>query len=169
MISCVWLFVTPWAIAHQAPLSMEISWQEYRIGLPFPTSGYLSDSTLNPRLLHLLHWQEYTLPLNHLDSPLLSKRSQSERLYTIWYSGKGKLLWKQWKDQKLPGATGRERWWGRTQRIFKAGTLLCMKVQWWIRHYTFVTPHRIHLMKSEPGRYTMDSGWGWYVREGSSA
>ena len=41
---------------------------------------------------------------------------------------------------------------------FLAGTLLCMKVQWWIRHYTFVTTHRIHLMKSEPRRYTMDSG-----------
>ena len=31
----VWLFVTPWTVAHQAPLSMEFSRQEYWSGLPF--------------------------------------------------------------------------------------------------------------------------------------
>ena len=29
MLSCVWLFATPWTIAHQAPLTMEFSRQEY--------------------------------------------------------------------------------------------------------------------------------------------
>ena len=28
-LSCVQLFVTPWTVAHQAPLSMEFSKQEY--------------------------------------------------------------------------------------------------------------------------------------------
>ena len=28
---------TPWTVAHQVPLSMEFSRQEYRSGLPFPT------------------------------------------------------------------------------------------------------------------------------------
>ena len=36
--SC-WLFVTPWTVALQAPLSMEFSRQEYWSGLPFPTLG----------------------------------------------------------------------------------------------------------------------------------
>ena len=27
---------TPWTVAHQAPLSVEFSWQEYWSGLPFP-------------------------------------------------------------------------------------------------------------------------------------
>ena len=31
------LFVTPWTVAHQDPLSMESSRQEYWSGLPFPT------------------------------------------------------------------------------------------------------------------------------------
>ena len=31
------LFVTPWTIAHQAPLSMGFSRQEYWSGLPFPS------------------------------------------------------------------------------------------------------------------------------------
>ena len=29
MLSCVWLFATPWTIAHQAPLTMEFSRQKY--------------------------------------------------------------------------------------------------------------------------------------------
>ena len=31
------LFVTPWTVAHQDPLSMEFSRQEYWNGLPFPS------------------------------------------------------------------------------------------------------------------------------------
>ena len=41
--SHVWLFVTPWTIAHQAPLSMEISRQEYWSGLLCPPPGDLPD------------------------------------------------------------------------------------------------------------------------------
>ena len=62
--SCVGLSVTLWAIAHQAPLSMGFSRQEYGIRLPrallqriFPTQGW------NLLLLHLLHWQTCSLPL----------------------------------------------------------------------------------------------------------
>ena len=57
---------------------------------------------------------------------LLNERSQSEKATYC-------KLRKQGKGQKLPEATGRERWLGGAQRIFKAGTLLCMKVQWWIQ------------------------------------
>ena len=35
-LSCVRLFVTPWVVAHQAPLPMGFSRQEYWSGLPFP-------------------------------------------------------------------------------------------------------------------------------------
>ena len=37
MLSCVQLFVTLWIVAHQAPLSMGFSRQEYWIGVPFPS------------------------------------------------------------------------------------------------------------------------------------
>ena len=56
----VWLFAAPWTVARRAPLCMEFSRQEYWRGLPFPSPGDLPDSgirDLNPRLLHLLHWQ----------------------------------------------------------------------------------------------------------------
>ena len=34
------LFATPQTVAHQAPLSMEFSRQEYWSGLPFPSPGF---------------------------------------------------------------------------------------------------------------------------------
>ena len=36
-------FAAPWAVALQAPLSMEFSGQEYWSGLPFPPPGNLPD------------------------------------------------------------------------------------------------------------------------------
>ena len=35
-----------WTVAHQAPVSMGLSRQEYWNGLPWPFSGYLPDSVI---------------------------------------------------------------------------------------------------------------------------
>ena len=43
------LFVTPWTVAHQAPLSMEFFRHEYWNGLPFPSPGDLSRPGIEPR------------------------------------------------------------------------------------------------------------------------
>ena len=48
LLSHVQLFVTPWIIAYQAPLSMGFSWQDYWSGLPFPSSGYLPNQGIEP-------------------------------------------------------------------------------------------------------------------------
>ena len=40
--------VTPWTVAHQAPLSMVFSRQEYWSGLPFPSPGDLPDPGIEP-------------------------------------------------------------------------------------------------------------------------
>ena len=45
-LSCVRLFVTPWTVTCQAPLSMGFSRQEYWSGLPFPSPGYLPDPAI---------------------------------------------------------------------------------------------------------------------------
>ena len=42
--SCVQFFVTPWTVAHQAPLSMGFSRQESWSGLPCPPAEDLPDS-----------------------------------------------------------------------------------------------------------------------------
>ena len=41
-------FVTPWTVAHQAPLSMGFSRQEYWSGQPFPSPGHLPDPGIKP-------------------------------------------------------------------------------------------------------------------------
>ena len=46
LLSCVQLFVTPWTVAYQAPLSMGFSRQEYWSGLP--SLGDLPDPGIEP-------------------------------------------------------------------------------------------------------------------------
>ena len=41
-------FVTPWTVAHQAPLSMEFSGQEYWSGLPCPSPRDLPKPRIKP-------------------------------------------------------------------------------------------------------------------------
>ena len=58
LLSHVRLFVTPWTVVHQAPLSMGFSRQEYWSGLPFPSPGDLPNpgikhtSPMSPALVH---------------------------------------------------------------------------------------------------------------------
>ena len=46
--SCARLFVTPWTVANQAPLSMGFCRQEYWSGKPFPSPGDLPDPEIKP-------------------------------------------------------------------------------------------------------------------------
>ena len=48
MLSHIQLFATPWTLAHQDPLSMEFSREEYWSGLPFPTLEDLPDPGIEP-------------------------------------------------------------------------------------------------------------------------
>ena len=86
MLNCVQLFVTPWTVAHQAPLYMGFPRQEYQSGLPFPSPG----ESCQPRdqtqvfsvscigRLILYHWR-------HLGSPnLYNKRITSNNREPEW-------------------------------------------------------------------------------------
>ena len=59
--------VTPWTVAHQTPLSLGFSRQEYWSRLPFPSLGDLPDSGITPRSPAL---QADSLSLIHQGSPL---------------------------------------------------------------------------------------------------
>ena len=61
------LFATPWTLAHQSPLSMEFSRQEYRSGLVFPSPGDLPDLGAEPRFPAL---QADSLPSEPPGKPL---------------------------------------------------------------------------------------------------
>ena len=69
VLSCVRLFATPWTVAHHAPLSMELSKQEYWSRLLFPSPANLHNSsgtkTASPALA------ADSLPLSHLKRCLL--------------------------------------------------------------------------------------------------
>ena len=47
-LSRIWLFATPWTVAHQAPLSMGFPRQKYWSGLPCLLPGYLSNPGIEP-------------------------------------------------------------------------------------------------------------------------
>ena len=49
LLSCVGLFATLWTVAHQTPLSIGFSRQEYWSGLPFPSPRNLSGPGIKPR------------------------------------------------------------------------------------------------------------------------
>ena len=66
MLSCsnhVQLFAIPWTVAHQAPLSMGFSRQEYWSGLRCPPPGDLPDPGIEPTSLMPPAWQGGSLPL----------------------------------------------------------------------------------------------------------
>ena len=67
--SCVWLSATPWTVAHQAPLSMGFSRQEYWSGLPFPSPGIFPTQRSNPGLPHC---KETLYQLSHQGRPLIT-------------------------------------------------------------------------------------------------
>ena len=51
LLSHVWPFAILWTIAHQVPLTMGLSQQEYWSGVPFPPPGDLPSSRIKPASL----------------------------------------------------------------------------------------------------------------------
>ena len=64
-LSCVQLFAIPWTVAHQTPLSMGFSRQEYCSGLPCPSPGDLPDPGMEPASLASPALQADSLLLYH--------------------------------------------------------------------------------------------------------
>ena len=69
--SHVRLFATLWTVAHQAPLFVGFSRQEYWSGLPCPPPGDLPDSGIKPTSLTSSDWQAGSLPLAPPGKPSL--------------------------------------------------------------------------------------------------
>ena len=63
--SSIWLFVTLWTAARQAPLSMGFSRQEYWSGLPYPPQGDLPDPGIELMSPATPVLQMDSLPLSH--------------------------------------------------------------------------------------------------------
>ena len=55
LLSCVWLFATPWTVAYQAPPSLGFSRLKYWSGLHFFLQEIFPTQGLNPGLPHCRH------------------------------------------------------------------------------------------------------------------
>ena len=66
--SHVWLFATLWTVAHQTPLSVGFSRQEYWSGLPCSPLGILPDPGIEPASPVTPELQVDSLPLSHRGS-----------------------------------------------------------------------------------------------------
>ena len=76
------LFVTPRTVAHQAPLSVEFSRQEYWSGLPFPSPGDLPNPGIEPMSLVSPTLQADSFK-NLQESLLFEKHNQSNKCVTF--------------------------------------------------------------------------------------
>ena len=77
--------MTPWIVAHQAPLSMGFLRQEYWSGLPFPSPGDLPKPGIKPRSPQL---QADSLPSEPQGKPLTSKAYSKSKTF-----GSEQWLW----------------------------------------------------------------------------
>ena len=74
MLSHVKLFATPWTVAHQDPMSLGFSRQEYWTGLPCPPPGDPPNPGIEPAPNHAFcapTLQADCLPAEPLGKPLL--------------------------------------------------------------------------------------------------
>ena len=93
MLSCVQLFLTPWAVAHQLPLSTGFSRQEYWSGLLCPPPGGLPDAGIKPMppvalalqvdSLWLSHQRSTSCAHNNNDFVHFNLANQSETFYLV--------------------------------------------------------------------------------------
>ena len=109
--------MTPWTVAHQAPLSMRILQQKYWSGLPCPPLGDLPNSGIKPRSPIL---QADSLPsesppegranggpgpgLNHKGSRAPKKVQFSAR--QVWKTKVKVLVGTEWGHFQIPGSLG---------------------------------------------------------------
>ena len=115
VLSCVQLFVNPWTVAHQAPLSMGFSRQEYWSGLPFPPPGDLPDQGIK---LVSTALRADSLPLSHWE--------RCDVGYITSQVRRGEEAWKKygWKRGKKSGSEGERGPMLAFCRLFSKASLL---------------------------------------------
>ena len=92
------LFVTPWTIAHQAPLSMGFCRQEDQRGLPFPFPGDHPNPGIEPTASAL---QVDSLPMSHQSRQIwpatcFCKSPEPRMAFTFlncWKESKNNISW----------------------------------------------------------------------------
>ena len=88
---------TPWTVAHQAPLSMGFSRQEYWRGLPCPPAGDLPNPGIEPVSHVSCIGRQVLYHLRHLGSPSGHSQKQcahscSQNFSSIFFINKSPIL-----------------------------------------------------------------------------
>ena len=96
-LSCVWLLVTPWTAAHQAPLSMGSSRQEYWSGVPLPSPRWIHGEVLYEIFLWLC-WLK--ISRSAIGTRGLKAQPQSESEGLRIRRNHGVLMWLQVQRQE---------------------------------------------------------------------
>ena len=95
MLSWVQLFITPWTVARQVPLSMGFPRQEYWSGLPFSSPGDLPGpgicvsciSCISRRILYWCATWEAWGSLNSVSQTLSTINTTWVRYFKVWILG----------------------------------------------------------------------------------
>ena len=120
--------MTPWTVAHHAPLSMAFSRQEYWSGLPCPPPGNLPEpgiKSTSPKL------QAGFLLLSHQGSPIdsqeVAKLAQRERSF-IWECHNFTFL----PERYFAGHSSLNRTWQTSEPLLSASVVAdeTVKVIW---------------------------------------
>ena len=101
--SRVQLFVTPWTVACQAPLSMGFSRQEYCSGLPCPPPGDLPNPGIKPASLTSALAGGFYPPA--LPGKLVSREEQEKlrrNRFTVGRGGEISVAASQWPQVSVP-------------------------------------------------------------------
>ena len=101
--------VTPWAVAHQTPLSMGFSRHEYWSGMPFPPPGDLPDPLIKPTAPVLAGRFCITEPPEKPDNHLLPKNYSlvlKRHFISVLKSVSGSTM-KKWNQKSKQRSTGK--------------------------------------------------------------
>ena len=103
---------TPWTVAHQTPLSMRFSKQEYWSGLPFPSPGDLPNPQIEPRSPKSPVLASEYLPLGPPERPRMHtlgpkslgcEEAQAAKKMLTWRDPQGKTLHPSVSSHDWPG------------------------------------------------------------------
>ena len=89
-LRCVQLFVTPWTVAYQAPLSMGFFRQQYWSGVPFPSAGIFPTQGSNPGLPHC---RQILYRLSHQGSLKITNAGESVEKRESSHTVGGNVSW----------------------------------------------------------------------------
>ena len=105
LLSClnlVWLFVTLWTVACQAPQSIEFSRQEYWDELPCPLPGDLPNPGIKPESPVYLAWQADSLmwsyqgkPKNNIYTHIIERLLLNNKTRDSWPLEEMNSIWGQ--------------------------------------------------------------------------